>query len=58
MIATEVLGEERARSLLPQNYCLEDCNYLLDYYRTSGDHRLIYGGGVVYGRGIRRTSSG
>ncbi len=42
-------GEERARSLLPQNYCLEDCNYLLDYYRTSGDHRLIYGGGVVYG---------
>ena len=49
VIATEVLGEERARSLLPQNYCLEDCNYLLDYYRTSGDHRLIYGGGVVYG---------
>lgn len=49
VIATEVLGEERARSLLPQNYCLEDCNYLLDYYRTSGDHRLLYGGGVVYG---------
>ncbi|HDN9005987.1 NAD(P)/FAD-dependent oxidoreductase [Aeromonas sp. 602658] len=49
VIATEVLGEERARELLPQNYCLEDCNYLLDYYRTSADHRLIYGGGVVYG---------
>lgn len=49
VIATEVLGEERACLLLPQNYCLEDCNYLLDYYRTSGDHRLIYGGGVVYG---------
>lgn len=49
VVATEVLGEERARELLPQNYCVEDCNYLLDYYRTTGDHRLIYGGGVVYG---------
>jgi gamma-glutamylputrescine oxidase len=49
VVTTEVLGEERARELLPQNYCVEDCNYLLDYYRTSADHRLIYGGGVVYG---------
>lgn len=49
VVATEVLGEERARELLPQNYCVEDCNYLLDYYRTTGDQRLIYGGGVVYG---------
>lgn len=49
VLTTEVLGEARARELLPQNYCVEDCNYLLDYYRTSADHRLIYGGGVVYG---------
>ncbi|MFL9709034.1 FAD-binding oxidoreductase, partial [Aeromonas veronii] len=26
VVATEVLGEERARELLPQNYCVEDCN--------------------------------
>ncbi|MBV2131992.1 FAD-binding oxidoreductase [Pseudomonas sp. MAP12] len=49
VIATEPLGEELARSLLPQDYCIEDCNYLLDYYRLSADRRLIYGGGVVYG---------
>ena len=49
VIATEPLGEDLARSLLPQDYCVEDCNYLLDYYRLSGDRRLIYGGGVVYG---------
>ncbi|ENY71161.1 gamma-glutamylputrescine oxidoreductase [Aeromonas diversa CDC 2478-85] len=49
VVATEVLGEQKARELLPQNYCVEDCNYLLDYYRTTGDHRLLYGGGVVYG---------
>lgn len=49
VITTEPLGEELAKSLLPQNYCVEDCNYLLDYFRLSGDNRLIYGGGVVYG---------
>ncbi len=28
---------------------MEDCNYLLDYYRLTADNRLLYGGGVVYG---------
>jgi gamma-glutamylputrescine oxidase len=49
VITTEPLGDELAASLLPQDYCVEDCNYLLDYYRLSGDKRLIFGGGVVYG---------
>ena len=49
VVATEPLDDELANSLLPQDYCVEDCNYLLDYYRLSADKRLIYGGGVVYG---------
>jgi len=49
VITTEPLSEELAQSLLPQDYCVEDCNYLLDYYRLSADRRLIYGGGVIYG---------
>lgn len=49
VITTEPLSEELASTLLPQDYCVEDCNYLLDYYRLSGDKRLIFGGGVVYG---------
>ncbi|MBD8495205.1 NAD(P)/FAD-dependent oxidoreductase [Pseudomonas syringae] len=49
VITTEPLGDELANSLLPQDYCVEDCNYLLDYYRLSADKRLIFGGGVVYG---------
>ncbi|MCE9677909.1 FAD-binding oxidoreductase [Shewanella sp. AS1] len=49
VITTEPLGDELAHQLLPQDYCVEDCNYLLDYFRLSGDKRLIYGGGVVYG---------
>ncbi|MFK7699685.1 NAD(P)/FAD-dependent oxidoreductase [Pseudomonas caspiana] len=49
VITTEPLSEELASTLLPQDYCVEDCNYLLDYYRLSADKRLIFGGGVVYG---------
>lgn len=49
VVATAPLGAEMAESLLPQDYCVEDCNYLLDYYRLSADKRLIFGGGVVYG---------
>ena len=49
VITTEPLSAELAKSLLPQDYCVEDCNYLLDYYRLTSDKRLIFGGGVVYG---------
>jgi len=49
VVATEVLGEARATALLPANYCVEDANYCLDYFRRTPDHRLLYGGGTVYG---------
>jgi len=49
VIATEPLDAGLARRLLPRDDCVEDCNYLLDYFRLSADRRLIYGGGVVYG---------
>ncbi|PXF30007.1 gamma-glutamylputrescine oxidoreductase [Pokkaliibacter plantistimulans] len=49
VIATAPLSEAQQRQLLPHDHCVEDCNYLLDYFRLSGDGRLIYGGGVTYG---------
>ncbi|QIH08893.1 MULTISPECIES: FAD-binding oxidoreductase [unclassified Pseudomonas] len=49
IVVTEQLPEPLARSLITNNYCVEDCNYLLDYFRLTGDNRLLYGGGVVYG---------
>lgn len=49
IITTEPLGEARARSLIPNGLAVEDCNYLLDYYRLTRDNRLLYGGGVNYG---------
>jgi gamma-glutamylputrescine oxidase len=49
VIATQVLTEAQQKQLLPKDNCVEDCNYLLDYYRLSNEGRLIYGGGVTYG---------
>ncbi|MDP5307315.1 NAD(P)/FAD-dependent oxidoreductase [Paracoccus spongiarum] len=49
MMATEPLGEARARALMPADTCIEDVRYILDYYRMSADHRLLFGGGTVYG---------
>jgi gamma-glutamylputrescine oxidase len=48
ILATEPLGEEAA-ALLPSDMCVEDCNYILDYFRRTADNRILYGGGVVYG---------
>ena len=49
IVTTEPLSRDQALGLLPNNYCVEDCNYLLDYFRLTADNRLLYGGGVVYG---------
>jgi gamma-glutamylputrescine oxidase len=48
VLATEPLGD-LAADLLPSNVCVEDANYVLDYYRRTQDGRILYGGGIVYG---------
>jgi gamma-glutamylputrescine oxidase len=48
IIATQPLGEERARELLPSNAAIADINWILDYFRRSADHRLLFGGRVSY----------
>jgi len=48
VIATEPLGAQ-GDALIPSDYCVEDNNFLLDYFRLSKDKRLIFGGGVIYG---------
>jgi gamma-glutamylputrescine oxidase len=58
IIATEPLGEARAGKLLPAGYCVEDHNYILDYFRRTADHRLLYGGGVSYGGGTPASIEG
>jgi gamma-glutamylputrescine oxidase len=46
--ATEVLGAERAAALITNNAAVSDINWVLDYFRRSADHRLLFGGRVSY----------
>ncbi len=46
--ATAPLGAARARALLPRNAAVCDINFVLDYFRLSADHRLLFGGRVSY----------
>ncbi len=48
IIATEPLSEAQVAQVLPHNDALSDANFVLDYYRLSGDRRLLYGGEVSY----------
>lgn len=48
MLATEPLGEARARSLIRDNEAAADSNFVIDYFRLSSDHRLLYGGACSY----------
>jgi gamma-glutamylputrescine oxidase len=45
---TEVLGAERAARLITNNAAVADVNWVLDYFRRSADHRLLFGGRVSY----------
>jgi gamma-glutamylputrescine oxidase len=48
IVATESLGAERAGELIRNNAAVSDMNWVLDYYRRSADHRLLFGGRVNY----------
>ncbi|CUK18275.1 Gamma-glutamylputrescine oxidoreductase [Ruegeria denitrificans] len=47
-MATVELGEEVARQINPHNLAVYDCRFVLDYYRCTADHRLMFGGGTNY----------
>jgi gamma-glutamylputrescine oxidase len=46
--ATPQLGENRAKALMPANAGVTDCAFVLDYFRRSADHRMLFGGRVRY----------
>ena len=45
---TEVLDAALADSLIPSRAAVCDSNFVLDYFRTTNDDRLLYGGRVSY----------
>jgi len=48
IVATEPLGAVRARALISNGAAVTDINWVLDYFRLSADHRLLFGGQVSY----------
>ncbi|KGU90710.1 FAD binding domain protein [Burkholderia pseudomallei MSHR4032] len=48
VIATEPLGEARARALMPAQAAICDSRFALDYFRPTPDARLLWGGKVSY----------
>ncbi|MES2263841.1 MAG: FAD-binding oxidoreductase [Pseudomonadota bacterium] len=48
IIATEPMGEERAAALIRHRAAVCDTNFILDYFRTTADHRMLFGGRVSY----------
>ena len=48
VVATEPLGEARISALIRENIAVADVNFVLDYFRRSADHRLLFGGRVSY----------
>ncbi len=48
IVATESLGAAAAQALIRNNAAVADANWVLDYFRRSADHRLLFGGRVNY----------
>lgn len=66
IIATEPLGEERARSIIRDNVGVADSRFVVHYYRFSADWRMLFGGRENYtahvpenfGSGVRKSMLG
>lgn len=48
IVCSEVLGAERAAALVPCGAAVCDNNFVLDYFRPTADHRMLYGGRASY----------
>jgi gamma-glutamylputrescine oxidase len=48
IIATEPLGENRAKSLIRDGEAVANTNFIVDYFRLTGDNRMLFGGRASY----------
>ena len=48
IVASAAVAPERVQKLIPCGAAVCDNNFVLDYFRFSADHRLLYGGRVSY----------
>lgn len=48
IVCSEPIGASLCTSLIPSRSAVCDTNFVLDYFRPTADHRLLYGGRVSY----------
>lgn len=52
VLATEPLSPEILASVVPKDTSMGDSRFVVNYWKLSGDNRLIFGGGENYRRGF------
>ena len=52
MLATEPLSDELAAQVSPLDASMSDSRFVINYWKLSGDKRLLFGGGENYRRGF------
>ncbi|MDO8958813.1 MAG: FAD-binding oxidoreductase [Rhodocyclaceae bacterium] len=58
IIATAPMDKARADALIRQRAAAFDTNLVLDYFRVTADHRLLFGGGESYSTATPRNLAG
>ncbi len=58
IVVTEPLGERRAQNLISGRFGVHDTRFVVDYFRLTDDHRLLFGGGENYRSGFPRDIAG
>ncbi len=48
VLATEVLSAEQQRQFNPQDLCMYDAKFVVNYWKLTGDGRFLFGGGENY----------
>jgi len=50
IIATEPLSEEQQRQINPEDMCAYDAKFVVNFWKLTGDGRMLFGGGENYTR--------
>ncbi|HKX54501.1 MAG TPA: FAD-binding oxidoreductase, partial [Xanthomonadales bacterium] len=50
VLASEVLSQAQQQQFNPQDLCMYDAKFVVNYWKLSGDGRLLFGGGENYTR--------
>ncbi|MCB9957832.1 MAG: FAD-binding oxidoreductase [Rhodospirillaceae bacterium] len=54
IVATAPLGPDGIRTVLRDNVAVADSRFVINYFRPTPDHRLLFGGGESYGYAFPR----